>query len=119
METGGTPEEKAREADKIFNLMARLRKQGFATSLDNVGDASLSPKDARVYEDYYDTLIRAFIKSGNNDELYLSIKLSALVHDLDKALEDGPAAKASARRSWMRSAGFSLRLPRRRTRPSS
>ncbi|MEF2231597.1 MAG: proline dehydrogenase family protein [Pseudodesulfovibrio sp.] len=94
VETGGTPEEKAREADKIFNLMAKLRKQGFATSLDNVGDASLSPKDALVYEDYYVTLIRAFIKSGNNDELYLSIKLSALVHDLDKALEDGPAAKA-------------------------
>ena len=93
VETGGTPEEKAREAEKIFNLMARLRKQGFATSLDNVGDASLSPEDALAYENYYATLIRAFIKSGKNDDLYLSIKLSALVHDLDQALGNGPVAE--------------------------
>lgn len=94
VETGGTPEEKAREADKIFNLMARLRKQGFTTSLDNVGDASLSPEAAQAYENYYATLIRAFIKSDKNEELYLSIKLSALVHELDKALKHGPEAKA-------------------------
>ncbi len=93
VETGGTPEEKAREADRLFNLMSNLRKQGFTTSLDNVGDASLSPEDALAYQQYYATLIRAFIKSDTNDELYMSIKLSALVHDLDTALGNGPAAE--------------------------
>ena len=97
VETGGTPEEKAGEADKLFSLMADLRKQGFATSLDNVGDASLSPEDALAYENYYATLIRAFVESGSNDDLYMSIKLSALVHDLDAALGDGQAAETKRR----------------------
>ena len=109
VETGGTPEEKAKETDKIFNLMVKLRKQGFATSLDNVGDASLSPEDARAYKNYYATLIRAFIKSGKNEELYMSIKLSALVHDLDKALGNGPVANAK-RQAILKALGRLLAL---------
>lgn len=94
VETGGTPEEQTREVDKIFKRMAELRKQGFTSTLDNVGDASLSPEDASAYRNYYATLIRAFLESGEGDELYLSLKLSALVHDLDAALESGETARA-------------------------
>lgn len=94
VETGGTPQEQTREVDKIFKRMAELRKQGFTATLDNVGDASLSPEDASAYQNYYATLIRAFLDSGKGDELYLSVKLSALVHNLDAALGSDATARA-------------------------
>lgn len=97
VETQGTPQEQKKEIDKIFKLMSKMRTQGFTTTLDNVGDASLSPEDARAYREYYLALIRTFIAEKNEKELYMSLKLSALVHDLDAALGDGPTAQAKRR----------------------
>lgn len=97
VETGGAPDEQAKEADKVFNLMADLRNQGFSSTLDNVGDASLSPKDAQIYQKYYATLIRSFIDAGKGDELCLSLKLSALVHNLEAAIGSGETARAKQR----------------------
>ncbi len=97
VETQGAPEEQKKEVDKIFKLMSRMKSQGFTTSLDNVGDASLSPEDAAAYQEYYAALTRVFIASKNTGELYMSLKLSALVHDLDAALGDGEKAGAKRR----------------------
>ncbi len=94
LETGGTPEEQTQEVGKIFKRMAELQRQGFTSSLDNVGDASLSTEDAYAYQNYYATLIRAFLESDEGDELYLSLKLSALVHNLDAALDNNASARA-------------------------
>lgn len=85
VETGGSSQEQAKEVGKVFNLMDRLRKEGMTITLDNVGDASLSARDSQAYQNYYATLIRAFIESDNDQDLYLSLKLAALVHDLDAA----------------------------------
>ncbi|MDK2954807.1 MAG: proline dehydrogenase [Desulfovibrionales bacterium] len=97
LETEGTPEEQKREIDKVFGLMARLRTQGLSTSLDNVGDASLSSADAQAYQQYYLALVRAFIDSSKADQLNMSLKLSALVYDMDAALGDGAEAESKRR----------------------
>jgi RHH-type proline utilization regulon transcriptional repressor/proline dehydrogenase/delta 1-pyrroline-5-carboxylate dehydrogenase len=65
--------------------------------LDNVGDASLSSADAQAYQQYYLALVRAFIDSSKADELNMSLKLSALVYDLDAALGDGAEAESKRR----------------------
>ena len=89
VETQGSPQKQKKEIDKIFRLMAEMESQGFTTTLDNVGDASLSPKDAEAYREYYATIIQAFMKSQTASELFMSLKLSALVHNLDAALGEG------------------------------
>lgn len=58
-----------------------------------MGDASLSSADARQYKNYYLTLIKHFAATDIIDELYMSLKLSALSFDLDKALGNGKSAK--------------------------
>ena len=97
VETGGSPEERAKEIDKVFKLMADLRSRGFTSSLDNVGDASLSPESAQIYQEYYAALIRSFLEADKGDELYMSLKLSALVHNLDAAVGGGEKAGAKQR----------------------
>lgn len=97
LETGGSPEQQAQKMNKVFGLMAKLQKQGFTATLDNVGDASLSPEDARKYRDYYLTLIRTFIASDSAYDLNMSIKLSALAHDLDSAIAQSAAGQAKRR----------------------
>lgn len=97
LETQGSPQEQKKEIDKIFKLMAEMESHGFTTTLDNVGDASLSPKDADAYRGYYATIIQAFLESQTARELFMSLKLSALVHNLDAALGEGK--KAEAKRS--------------------
>ena len=97
LETQGTPEQRALEMDKLFALMARLRRQGLTASLDNVGDASLSPAAAKAYQEYYLTLLRAFLASDGAAELNVSVKLSALVHNLEVALGHGTAAESKCR----------------------
>jgi len=94
LETKGSLTEQEREMGKVFALMDRLREQGFSASLDNVGDASLSPADAKAYQAYYAALIRAFLDADGAQELFMSLKLSALVHDLGAALDDGAAGRA-------------------------
>ena len=106
VETEGTPEEQKKEIEKIFKLMRDLQSQGFTSSLDNVGDASLSPEDAKKYEEYYASLIRAFIASQKQPQLYMSVKLSALVHDLKAAL--GTGKKAAAKQQEITAALTSL-----------
>ena len=86
VETRGTPEETEREIRRLFRFIADLHKQGFSVSLDNVGDASLSPKDAKAYQDYYLALIRQFAGTKEISELCMSLKLSALTYDLDAAV---------------------------------
>ena len=93
LETDGSPDQQAREVEKVFRLMTDLRAQGFTVSLNNVGDASLSPEEARTYRAYYLFLIRAFAASKDAEELNLSLKLSALTHDLNAALDPGKAGK--------------------------
>lgn len=94
LETKGSMKEQEREMGKVFALMDRLREEGFSASLDNVGDASLTPGDAKAYQAYYAALIRAFLDADGAQELFMSLKLSALVHDLDAALDIGPAGQA-------------------------
>ena len=97
VETGGSPQEQIKEMDKVFNLMGRLHEEGMTTSLDNVGDASLSAEDSLAYRNYYSTLIRAYVESDRDEDLYLSLKLAALVHDLDAAIGSGSAAQDKQR----------------------
>ncbi len=97
VETQGSPEEQKKEIAKIFKLMDTMRGHGFTTTWDNVGDASLSPQDAAAYREYYAALIRAFLASERTDELFMSLKLSALVHDLNAALGKGTKAEAKQR----------------------
>jgi len=93
--------ETAAEIDKIFAFVAREKAKGLLVSLDNVGDASLSPEDARQYRAYYLGLIGRFAAGqAPFDELNVSLKLSALVHDLDAALDgQGRSARAQAKRA--------------------
>ena len=92
VETQGTSEKTGREIQRLFRFIAELHKQGFSVSLDNVGDASLSLKDANAYEDYYLTLIGQFAGTEEIDELCMSLKLSALTYDLEAAVaSDGNA----------------------------
>jgi hypothetical protein len=73
----------------LIGLVEHKTGVGMGVSLDNVGDASLSAEDAAAYRDYYAGLIRAYGRSGAGAPLHVSLKLSALVHDLPAAL-DGP-----------------------------
>ena len=92
LETQGTPEETQQEFQRLFRFIANLHNQGFSVSLDNVGDASLSLKDAIAYQEYYLSLISQFAKAEEINELCMSLKLSALVYDLDAAVGiDGDA----------------------------
>ncbi len=93
VETQGSPQEQKKEIGKIFKLMAEMEGHGFTTTLDNVGDASLSAKDAEAYREYYAAIIRAFLETKTVSELFMSLKLSALVHNLDAALGEGKKAE--------------------------
>jgi len=93
VETSGTAEELAHDLDKIHSLMTRLRKEGVTLTLDNVGDASLTPAAAQTYWDYYTALIGDFTSQDRGPELYMSLKLSALARDLDQALAPGEAGQ--------------------------
>lgn len=94
----------AKEVNTAFSLISKLHGQGLGVSLDNVGDASLSPKEARNYRLYYRTLIENFIKNESTPELAVSLKLSALVHNLNRAVDKTNPAKALACRNEIKSA---------------
>ena len=97
VETQGTPEETEREIQRLFRFVADLHKHGFSISLDNVGDASLSTKDANAYQDYYLALVRQFAGTKEINELCMSLKLSALTYDIDAAVgTDGNAITKQA-----------------------
>ncbi|MEW5734480.1 MAG: proline dehydrogenase family protein [Thermodesulfobacteriota bacterium] len=92
VELSSDPEKRNREMQKVFDRIAFLqREEGISATLDNVGDAALSPEAARDYLDYYLKLARAF---GNTPgtELCFSLKLSAFSYQLDKALGAGKEA---------------------------
>ena len=102
VETQGTPEETEREIQRLFRFVADLHKQGFSVSLDNVGDASLSTKDANAYQDYYLALVRQFAGTEEINELCMSLKLSALTYDIDAAV--GTDGKAIAKQTEIKKA---------------
>ncbi|OEU68776.1 MAG: hypothetical protein BA863_06545 [Desulfovibrio sp. S3730MH75] len=93
-----------KEVDTAFALISRLQEKGLEATLDNVGDTSLSPEDARNYQLYYRTLIRQFVENKSIPELALSLKFSALVHDQDSAVDNTDPAKAKAKREEIKSA---------------
>ena len=94
VETRGTPEKTQQEFQRLFNFIAGLQKKGFSVSLDNVGDASLSLEDAIAYKKYYLSLITQFARAEENNELCMSLKLSALTTDLDAAVGNDREALA-------------------------
>lgn len=106
VETEGADAQK--EVSTVFELISRLRAAGFGVSLDNVGDASLSPEDARRYRHYYLTLIDQFVSDGSIPELAMSLKLSALVHNLEAAVGDGPSKDKQLKRDELKSALLAL-----------
>lgn len=75
--------------EPVLKLIAAKAAVGRGVSLDNVGDASASPAQSAAYRDYYANLFRAYGASGATLPLHVSLKLSALVHDLPAALQ-GP-----------------------------
>jgi hypothetical protein len=97
LETGGTAKTPKAELDRVFAFMARQQGRGRATTLDNVGDASLSPADADAYERYYLLLIDTFAGRKLGNQLFLSLKLSALVYDLEAALGGAESAQTKRR----------------------
>ncbi|WP_320172290.1 proline dehydrogenase family protein [Maridesulfovibrio sp.] len=101
-ETEGPDAEK--DIARVFKLISDLRSKGMSVSLDNVGDASLSQEDALLYRRYYKTLMERFIASDTIPELAVSIKLSALVDDLESAISGNDSSKKSAKRNEIKSA---------------
>lgn len=75
--------------EPVLALIGAKAALGRGVSLDNVGDASTSPAQSLAYRDYYANLIRAYGASGATLPLHVSLKLSALVHDLPAAIQ-GP-----------------------------
>ena len=92
VETEGSPQEKEKQLDNVLDFISRMHARELAVSLDNVGDASLSAEDAQSYKQYYLSLIKRFVEMGQGNELYMSLKLSALTYDLDAALGETEAA---------------------------
>lgn len=89
------------DADPSTRLQALIQDRaasGILVTLDNVGDASHSPAEAAAYRAFYRRLIVAADGADGADgdrmspPLFVSLKLSALVHDLPAAL--GPDATA-------------------------
>ncbi|WP_321403649.1 proline dehydrogenase family protein [Maridesulfovibrio sp.] len=106
VETEGADSRK--EVNTVFNLISRLKKDGMESSLDNVGDASLSPQDARDYRNYYLKLIEQFVRDKNIPELAVSLKFSALVHNQESAVDMADPQKAAAKRKEIKSALVAL-----------
>ncbi len=94
----------AKEVNTAFSLISKLHGQGLGVSLDNVGDASLSPQEALNYRLYYRTLIENFIENESTPELAVSLKLSALVHNLKRAVDKTDPARVRASRNEIKSA---------------
>jgi hypothetical protein len=78
---------------RLHALIADRAAAGIAVTLDNVGDASRSPAEATAYRDFYRRLISAAEGNSMSPPLSLSVKLSALVHDVPAALGPETAAK--------------------------
>jgi proline dehydrogenase len=79
------PEEQLeKEIDGLARFIALKREEGVAVSLDHVGDASLSEDDATQYFRFYIQLILQLAARDDIEEINLSLKLSALVFELDK-----------------------------------
>ncbi|WP_432736119.1 proline dehydrogenase family protein [Maridesulfovibrio sp. FT414] len=94
----------SQDVDTALDLISRLHSQGLEVSLDNVGDASLSPEDARNYQLYYRTLIERFIENKSVPQLAMSLKFSALGHNQDSAVDKTDPAKAKAKRDEIKAA---------------
>ena len=79
------PEEQLeKEIDGLARFIALKREEGISVSLDHVGDASLSEDDATQYFRFYIQLIQQLAMRDDIEEINLSLKLSALVFELDK-----------------------------------
>ena len=89
---GEESEEQNRSA-KIFKFISQMNAKGFGVSIDNVGDAAISDEGARQYYDFYRELILKSNQTANPKQIWVSIKLSAMVHDLGAALGSGQAAR--------------------------
>jgi hypothetical protein len=74
----------AQEMDKIAGFIASRKEEGMAVSLDHVGDASLSRDAADQVLDFYLQLMRHLTPREDLEEINFSIKLSALVYELEK-----------------------------------
>jgi RHH-type proline utilization regulon transcriptional repressor/proline dehydrogenase/delta 1-pyrroline-5-carboxylate dehydrogenase len=74
----------AQEMDKIAQFIAAKKEEGMAVSLDHVGDASLSQDAASQYLDFYIQLIRHLAPREEIEEINFSVKLSALLYELEK-----------------------------------
>ena len=74
----------APEMDRIAQFIQLKHDQGMTVSLDQVGDASLSEEAANQYLNFYLLLIRQLGARDESEEINLSLKLSALVHGLEK-----------------------------------
>jgi len=109
-----------RNVDEVLRSVARLRKQGFAFTLDLLGEAIISEREADDYRQAYGELIEGLCPEINNwpemlqidrDEqgpiprVNVSIKLSALYSQFNPIDPAGTAEGVKARlRSLLRSA---------------
>lgn len=87
----------------VIGLIASRAAVGRTLTLDHVGDAALSASDAAAYRDTYVALFRRYGAGRPQAPLHVSLKLSALVHDLPAAVDDTDAAAAEAKRAEIRS----------------
>jgi RHH-type proline utilization regulon transcriptional repressor/proline dehydrogenase/delta 1-pyrroline-5-carboxylate dehydrogenase len=92
----GLPEARlGHEIEKIARFINLKKSQGMSVSLDNVGDASLSPEEARKYLEFYLQLLKHFAARADVEEINFSLKFSALAYEFDK-LADAPGGAPAA-----------------------
>jgi RHH-type proline utilization regulon transcriptional repressor/proline dehydrogenase/delta 1-pyrroline-5-carboxylate dehydrogenase len=83
-------------AAEIMQSVAKLQEREIVTSLDLLGEACLSEKEAFAYQRVYLDLIEVMSKQGA-DDLNLSIKLSSLYSQINPLDTDGAVAVLSER----------------------
>lgn len=81
------------DPSKVYKFVKQMKAMGFGVSMDNVGDAAISDQGARQYYDFYRELILRSGSVPDLDQIWMSIKLSAMVYDLRAALGSGPAVE--------------------------
>ncbi len=82
--TDAPPGKPGAETERIARFIAAGSKAGMTVSMDNVGDAALSEEDAQRYLDFYVQLMKQLADRPEIREINFSIKLSALVYQLNK-----------------------------------
>lgn len=94
------------EPVKVFKFVRQMKAKGFGVSMDNVGDAAVSDEGARQYYDFYRRLILGSNTVDDLDQIWMSVKLSALVYDLGLALGNCPSAEQKRREIVQRLGGL-------------